>query len=171
MKCDEARPACQRCVSTDRRCPGYDDDSLPVVLDPRVDRPTTRATRRILPRSPSVNVFESEQEFGAFNFFRDTTSPQISGFNPRIFWNRLVLQAAHEDAGVRHALIALASTHECFGQKVKPRLEIEEFILGQYNQAINHHVRAFTQSGNPANADAYLVSCILFICIEVILLA
>ena len=109
-------------------------------------------------------MFLSDQEYRSFKFFREVTSRQICGFHSRGFWLRQVPQMAQTDEGIRHAMIALAAVHERF-QLHDP--DTGGFALAQYNLAINQHFRALNDSRTRKHTEAYLVSCILFICIEV----
>ena len=92
---------------------------------------------------------------------------RLSGFHSCQLWDILVLQAAQVDAGIRHALIALASTHQMFENQDRVELDLEEFSVQQYNLAIRYHLDSLTYRDSSENLESYLVSCIIFICIEV----
>ena len=116
--------------------------------------------------APSTNVFTSWQEFRAFDFFRTRTVPDLSGNHVYDLWDRILPQVAHFDIGIRHGLLALASIHETFAGDQSKGIRAEAFALEQYNLAIRHHVQALVQPKQNDSLEAYLVSCLIFICIE-----
>lgn len=165
VKCDEEKPACRRCISIRRACPGYEDRNQ--------RRPNPYSTNscgyEVIVRNPSPDVFESEPERRAFAYFSLVVKRQLSRVYCREFWHHLVLQMAVLDSGTRHALIALASVYECLGNHGMSR-STEEFAIKQYNIAIGHHKRSLSGSTLRESTEHYLVSCIIFICIEVYVL-
>lgn len=111
---------------------------------------------------PSTSGSPSERR--AVSFFRERTGPELSGLCDGDFWCKLVLQAAHADAGLRHAVVALAAVHEDFeGGDLNGRNAT--FALRQYNLAIGKHLEVLLASNGPT-LDEYLAPCIVFICIE-----
>ena len=116
--------------------------------------------------TPSTNVFTSWQEFRAFDFFRAKTIPDLSGNHVYDLWDRILPQAAHFDTGIRHGLLALASIHESFAADRTNGVGAEAFALEQYNLAIRHHMEALLHPKQNDSLEAYLVSCLIFVCIE-----
>lgn len=94
------------------------------------------------------------------------TCSQLAGFFGSDFWERLVLQAAHNEPAVRHAVVAIGSRHElAMYQTAKKGVE-GTFALGEYNLAIKHLLNP-PHSGGPRGVDVYLMMSILFACFEV----
>lgn len=175
MKCDEAKPLCQRCVSTGRKCDGYRENA------PKIQRPsstispgsdTSNAQLIRLCRSPSTAIDGSEREVRSFSYFCQRTAPQLTGF---FFGDNLwdfVLRASHHEPAIRHAVIALGSLHEKFmehGRMIvtsKPELSRDDFPLREYTVAIQTLVRPLMDQKNQP-VDVCLIACIIFTCFEV----
>lgn len=89
---------------------------------------------------------------------------QFTTFVPDDLWSNRVLQLAHSSTCIRHALVALSSYHERYwngdvgGETA--------YGLRQYNMAINHVLEA--GADQPFFLPIQLVSCTIFICIEVL---
>ena len=147
MRCDEGKPFCQRCLSTNRRCEGY-----PI--------PSTIGASRLC-------AFGSAEEKRALLYFRERTAPQFSSSYECEFWNRILLRIAEADTGLRHAIVALASLHESFEQTgSQTNTDIANFALQQYNLAIRQHLETFVVPEQDVTVDAYLAPCLVFIFIE-----
>lgn len=82
-----------------------------------------------------------------------------------MFWKSLVLQTAHHEPVVKHALIALGALHEEFQQDDHDGKE-NSFAIAQYVRAIELMVGSKSQN-DALNVDVALIACILFICFEV----
>lgn len=123
--------------------------------------------------APPVELFGSDKERRSFHFFRTTTAYQLSGFCGDGFWDKLILQAAHHEPSVRHAVIALGSLHERFikhnglTSRSDPLLHLDEFALKQYSLAIRSLFDEVSAQEKPAAVDICLVTCVLFACFEV----
>lgn len=155
MKCDEAKPNCQKCTSTGRKCDGY--------LSPQ---PLSNNSPSILIRSfaPEYQFTDSDQERQIFHFFCVETAGILSGvFNP-IFWTRLVLQAAHYEPAIRHAAMALGALHQ--SSEMGLRDGSSTFAMQQYGKAIRCLVKPIQEKQKQA-ADVALITCVLFISFEV----
>jgi hypothetical protein len=94
-------------------------------------------------------------------FFVEQTAVQFGTFVPDDLWSSRVLQLAHSNTCIRHALVALSSYHERYWSRDAAGEPL--YGLRQYNQAINELVRADRSS----HLHIQLVSCTVFICIEV----
>lgn len=160
VKCDENKPACDKCTSTGRKCDGYSSEDDP------------KATGQVLSARPSHFVNVSAHEFRAFQFFHEQTRFQLSGFHDCELWDMLVLQAAQEDIAVRHALVAFSTLHEAFARRSREhdddQTASDQLALRQYNLAIRRHLDRLGGSDFPCNLDERaMVPCLIFICIEV----
>lgn len=159
MKCDEARPICFNCASAGRHCLGYND-----LVDVRQHSSSLEAD---LPRELSVTLVQTEPERRALEFYCVYTSVHIAGsIDDHAFWRQHVVQRAHVDLGIRHAIIALASFYEEF--ESGSTASCNTFALEQYNRAIREHASFFKKKHGPATVEAYL-TCLVFVCIEVCL--
>ncbi|KAF1951331.1 hypothetical protein CC80DRAFT_496151 [Byssothecium circinans] len=110
VKCDEAKPCCERCTSTGRSCDGYVNEQPTIApLQGMVYTPPQ------LPVSPIAGVdLNSTEEQEAFHFFKHHTANELSGFFDSSFWQYEILQASHTLPSIRHAIIAMAAMHRKF---------------------------------------------------------
>ncbi|KAM3476520.1 hypothetical protein MY8738_006891 [Beauveria namnaoensis] len=148
VKCDEDRPACQRCTSTGRTCDGYG--------------PVIAAT----PSPPATlsHAKYSGREWRSFQYFHEKTLKQLCTFFPDDFWTSYVLKIANTETSIWHSLIALSSYHELFSEQRMPRQQVEDdFALHQYNSSIQ---QVLSMEKSSQSAHIQLASCILFICVE-----
>lgn len=163
MKCDEAKPWCQRCTSTGRKCEGY--PALPTgqaayswedLLTLQTVVPTV--TRR----NPSTIYTSNDMEARALDFFRAQVAPVLSQHSSKQFWNILVSQVGQQEPAVRHALVCIGSMYEVLGDNSHRLLTTsqEAFAITQYNLALRKLIPA------ASDKNMTLLVCLLFICIE-----
>lgn len=176
MKCDEAKPSCARCTNTGRKCDGY--APIPQARTRQTSKslgPCGSSDIGALLRAPSsgeFDLFEDDIERRSFTFFKLRTIPEIVGFFPSDFWDRLVPLASYHEPALKHAVIALACLHERFenGDQsiLKSNADVVDggFALQQYNKAIRHLVSPRGETVKP-RLDTSLVACVLFACFEV----
>ncbi|KAL8723009.1 MAG: hypothetical protein Q9225_000626 [Loekoesia sp. 1 TL-2023] len=176
VKCDEAEPNCLRCTSTGRKCDGY--APIPQIRRRRKgtsnDSGTCPNGAALIRKasSPVFEIFEDDVERRSFTFFKVRTIPEISGYFPSEFWDRLVPLAAYHEPALKHAVIALASLHERFENGDQSILRSNDdiaeggFALQQYNKAIQNLIKPCAKAAKP-NLDTSLVACVLFACFEV----
>ncbi|OBT89238.1 hypothetical protein VE02_04267 [Pseudogymnoascus sp. 03VT05] len=191
VKCDEAKPICRRCISTGRTCDGYGiwggggnaygsvsritNPSLPshpLPLTPITSTtciPGPLTSTRTL---PPLRGATTQHEQRAFEYFLHRTSRKLPGIFDSPFWSSLVFQASARDPAVLHALIALGAvdlgkaTRELACAKERVR-GYERVALVQYNKAIVGLGVHFRSRDGDARRVA-LITCLLFICIELL---
>lgn len=61
---------------------------------------------------PSMGLPFTETEGLYFQLFRENTASELSGFFDNIFWSRGVLQECHNEAAIRHAVVALGALYK-----------------------------------------------------------
>ena len=111
-------------------------------------------------------------EMRSFQYFRERTIPQLSGFFDSPFWECNVLQAFVHEPAIHHAVIALGSLHERFEAEDASilRSNLDQlsngFALEQYTLAIGHLIGPISASNQQA-LDVVLMACVLFTCFEV----
>ncbi|KAL6885708.1 hypothetical protein GGI43DRAFT_418937 [Trichoderma evansii] len=154
IKCDEAKPHCLRCTSTQRNCDGYPPEAYRAYSWDKLLNSSA-----IIP-APSNG--RSNREGRALDFFLHVAAPSLSNYPDKEFWTRLVPMACEREPAVRHAAIAISSIYE---QLRDGRLDTFDcpggrFALSHYNQALSH----LTRKSNSEFAMLFL--CILFVCIE-----
>ncbi|ENH72285.1 hypothetical protein FOC1_g10004523 [Fusarium oxysporum f. sp. cubense race 1] len=159
IKCDEARPGCQRCIGTGRKCDGYGDtDSVTQqTLIIRERPPITRALN---------NDIGIELSFHAFDYYRGHVSHQVGDTVDSDFWGNLVLRLAPTDPAIRHAISAISLM---YAEKTKDTRDIcpnYRPAIVEYNKAILA-VRSWPLA-TESRVKPLLV-CLLFVCIEFML--
>jgi hypothetical protein len=124
IKCDERRPACDKCVRAKRKCLGY---------------PSLETER--LSKGLAVSVFNDDSERSAFAFFQTFTARDLTGDIESGFWTRLVLQGSHVSDALHHAVIALGALHQSVmirrGLLGRPGDRSDRSLL-----ALKHYVKA-----------------------------
>ncbi|KAE8152341.1 hypothetical protein BDV25DRAFT_151192 [Aspergillus avenaceus] len=164
VKCDEAPGKCFNCTSTGRKCEGYDQNRLPLVI--------ARAQKPNLEWSPTIRVAHlSSDERRGFAFFLGKTVPMMTRCFDSELWQRLVLQMSQAEPAICHAVIALSAVHERSWSKgarlQRLRDSYQHFALAQYNKAIAKlHVRL--RSHDPQVHLVVLTCCMAFITLELL---
>ncbi|RFU73111.1 c6 zinc finger domain-containing [Trichoderma arundinaceum] len=168
VKCDEGRPACQRCVSTGRVCDGYgiwggggnaygSSDKAPFFSTSSLVR------NKKMQGLPNVVVMSQRHRIAGrpasigFEYFRRYTTTKLPGLFESGFWDSLVLQASEQEPAVLHAVTALGAAHK----------NEERISLTEYNEAIRHLRKSLTRSDKEA-LRVCLITCMLFVCIELL---
>ncbi|RYC57335.1 hypothetical protein CHU98_g8870 [Xylaria longipes] len=130
----------------------------------RAYRPKTQ-TGCLTCKSPSLELQVCPRSKRSFAFFVQHTCSQLAGFFGSDLWERLVLQAAHHEPAIRHAIIAIDSRHELALQQTAEIDAAGVFTLGRYNLAIKHLLDPSFPKGK-RDVDVYLICSILFACFE-----
>ncbi|KXX77993.1 Transcriptional regulatory protein moc3 [Madurella mycetomatis] len=101
VKCDEAKPHCQRCTKSGRKCDGY----RPAVRSP------LPGAGALVPSS-HTGLFASEAERRSFYYFQSHACHSLGGYFNASFWGREVIQAAIHYRPIRHLVVALGVAYE-----------------------------------------------------------
>ncbi|KAF2650471.1 hypothetical protein K491DRAFT_697262 [Lophiostoma macrostomum CBS 122681] len=165
VKCDEAKPSCQRCVSTGRKCDGYtaapSRQTQAIVCGPQ--------TSSIASVMQGLNL-DSFEEQEAFHFYQYHSSTELSGLFDSGFWKFEVLLAAQTTPAIRHAVTSLAAMHRKYATGHSsvvpddPSDRYLRFALVQSNRAIQEIVSA-PGHGTIADKITMITYCILFHCL------
>ncbi|KAJ4290511.1 hypothetical protein N0V90_010728 [Kalmusia sp. IMI 367209] len=165
IKCDEAKPSCQRCTSTGRKCDGY-----------KASAPTAQSHGVVysppqLLLNPNIGLdLNSTEESEAFHFFKYQTAYELSGFFDSTFWQFEVLQASHTIPAIRHAVIAIAALHRKFITGRMPVVPDDMsdkqilFAIEQSNRAIRELTKSSAQRTVSDMMDV-MTACIMFYCL------
>lgn len=151
VKCDEQKPACQRCVATKRICEGY-----------------TFLNRGV---SSTSNFLDEERR--GLQIFRVRTAQKIFGQQDASNWIPTILQLGHAEPAVRHAITALASLHESI-EPINNILTTGNMMnrdTTRFTQitALKHYSQAIQCLRNDdmySRPDLTLIICVLFILFE-----
>lgn len=116
-----------------------------------------------------MTVAKTGSEQRSFQFFRERTLSQLTGFFSEELWDKAIFQVADAEPSIRHAMYALSAFHEHFllGTSQDSIGEKQlSFAVGQYNLAIKELLR-FSDIQDRKSSIIHLVSCLIFISIEV----
>ncbi|KAK7180256.1 C6 zinc finger domain protein [Paraphaeosphaeria sporulosa] len=163
VRCDEQKPECNRCVSTGRKCDGYQPISprnSPSGSHQITSSTSTEALRKQLRIAlPKKN----DQEIRSFRYFLDVTAPTIAGVFEAEFWLTYIPRACHLDSTIWHAVVALGAVHETSTKTTGSTAGSgTTFALQQINAAINHLVRPKTPSSGQEQNWRALTTSVVF---------
>lgn len=140
---------CRLGTSTGRTCDGYDP------------QPVTKMARFVT----TLPVHYQSQEVRAFQFFYERTLPQLATFIHDDFWHVTALQISSSQQGIWHSVVAFSAYHELYLSGTRKTIEREDsFALRHYNLSIKE---VLGPNQTTSDAHIHIVSCIMFICIEV----
>lgn len=159
VKCDEQRPACQKCVTTGRKCEGYQSvREWVVIVGP--------------PRTDTITDIEDARSSRLFDYFRTQAVHELSWFFDGVEWAEVVLREAQGSLAVRHAVIALACEHEERKERRRggergtpPQHQQHEYAAQHYSKAIRNLIKE-TSDGARDSRPRALVCGLLFISFE-----
>ncbi|KAJ9138088.1 Zn2/Cys6 DNA-binding protein [Pleurostoma richardsiae] len=176
VKCDEGRPACQRCISTGRVCDGYGIwGGGGNQYGQRVPMPNSKASTVTpclrLALRPSSAISAEEQVY--VDWFAYRSCRKLPGAFYSSFWRSFLFQASADEPAVLHAVLALSAAHktEMLGAKTSHTAynslpdEQEQFLLRHYSKAITHLLPLFS-SKSRASVQVALIACLAFTFME-----
>ena len=174
VKCDEGRPACNRCVSTGRVCDGYGIWGGGGNFYGHRQRSKESKDIRVVPRPPAsvaFLAFGAEEEW-CFEWFKWRVPSKLPGSFPTGFWTTLLLQAGLNEPAVLHAILALSSVHRrgTLGPNCQRNIGFvpdceEQFTLQHYVKSIGH-LQSHLSSMDRASSRVALITCVVFISLE-----
>ncbi|KAF2633224.1 hypothetical protein BU25DRAFT_444037 [Macroventuria anomochaeta] len=187
IKCDETKPHCKRCTTTGRACDGYDPGFVPTRTSPPTRTPSTSPPLLTLGQdivdfaleirsfdAPSFLVpllrLESDDERINLQFYIKHAGPALARSSNSAFWQRQVLQAAHQYASIQHCVIALGAMYrrffECTSSHIGKDVSNQQFqfALSQSNKAIQRLVRDQIENSRTGVVDKLtaMTCCVLF---------
>lgn len=101
VKCDEAKPECQRCVKGRFKCDGYQGRANWPASQLKSSRALAPLT--LLAGTPTVQLFKSEPEYRQFQRFCREQAAQLTGYRDTQLWSHVILQACETNDSIRHA--------------------------------------------------------------------
>ncbi|KIW17758.1 hypothetical protein PV08_04953 [Exophiala spinifera] len=191
-KCDEEKPFCRRCTSTGRKCDGYAQEPSPPtshedsptstcepdpkrqrtsintkVAIPSLSKPTKARVvvdeeRSVLSRPPSNVMFENDNDFFCFDFFRSRTGPEFAAYFDSSIWRTYVTKAAFQHPTVLAAASAVGAVHRRFELGIsREAFEYCDFSDKLYQKALRMLSRDMA-SEVPNAAEINMVTLKLF---------
>lgn len=178
VKCDEGRPACQRCVSARRMCEGYGVwGGGGGDIRSKCAKPSAGAESEValLPNITPISVIplQSAVERDCFEWFLCRTATKLPGPFQSPFFQTLLLQSSLHEPAVMHAVLALGSLHMREEKGILVHLEDgvpdmqEQFVLSHYSKAIGHLVTRHAGK-DKSSVRVALISCLVFTFIELL---
>ncbi len=124
-----------------------------------------------LEESPYARCSGPGNESRYLQFFMEKTIPDFLLMFPESTWRTRVLQVAHTEPSIRHALISLASSHEWrldAGNRRSPNRE-SDLSSRHYSLALSflQSDLAVRQQHRRQSLHINVCSCLLFMCREV----
>jgi hypothetical protein len=114
----------------------------------------------------------TSEEVSGFNFFQQKTSREVQGRFQSDLWECLVLQIGHQEPSILHAVISIGSTHRRLFEasqlagNEQDQVQCRQFSLRQYVKSIGFLRSRIENLEDPKSNEVALVTCILFICLE-----
>ena len=119
--------------------------------------------------TPVTDGFDDDRSRRHFDYFRHQAVYELSWFFDGGEWGSLVLKQSHVSAAVRHAVIALACSHEDFkdNMTVAARAPQYAYAAQHYSKAIRNLIKETSDPAQESRVRA-LICGLLFISIEVL---
>jgi hypothetical protein len=172
VKCDEAFPACQRCIKTGRICDGYGIWGGGGSHSSHCKTILVSEDVSIVPRAPTSSIDDK----GYLEWFKCRTAIKLPGtFRSSSPWSTLLMQASFSEPAVLHAVLALSSVHkrntvniDGWRQMIDAPDKQEQFALRNYIKSIKavSHLRPHCLVNDKASLRVALITCIMFVCLE-----
>lgn len=169
LKCGEEKPICLRCKNDGFQCDGYLQS---FVAANTIRKKPKKVYVPWLPTPMDTIRRGSDSERRFLHHVQQSTIKDLAFSSNRLeFWNRLVLAPAHSSEAVRHALVALGAAHWIFlTRPSSPSMalethKLENLVLAQYNQAIQHLTSQMSES-KTTDFHLTLVCCLIFFSLE-----
>ncbi|KAF7943101.1 hypothetical protein EAE96_011044 [Botrytis aclada] len=190
IKCDERKPECNRCQVFGVACEGYGvrisinrrkPDPKPLL--PRTDEvspislsPQSSHSQQLSPHSsPSMRLpFRDESEERYFRTYLTKTSISVTWSRSRVFssslWDRIIMQAAHDESYLREMLVAIGSFAE--SKDVQSRgyadeaVQMRVFAVKRYGLALRSMSIGLSKLETSEGPRKALIGCLLVCCFE-----
>lgn len=184
MKCDEAKPKCQRCLKAGITCDGYGAAPNPVRQDRAAAlRPTFNSASSILlegsrdfhlsrPLLPGTS-FRTDADKLYFDTFRKDLISKIAGPVSEGLWDNIVLPACHDEPWILDSVVAIAAISISNKYHQNPTIDPyhaacskthQQVALARYGQAIQ--AMKLTLTNEDRHLRLALIACLLVFCFE-----
>uniref|UniRef100_A0A0B7K467 Zn(2)-C6 fungal-type domain-containing protein n=2 Tax=Bionectria ochroleuca TaxID=29856 RepID=A0A0B7K467_BIOOC len=162
IKCDEARPACGRCVLSGWECDGYGAAAQ--------TQPSTVLAQRqrssIISYSIPFCMPGSRKDRQFLHYYCSQGAAEISGFLSTKFWSETVLRQSHHEPAIRQVLVALSSLHLQYTTSDAPTSTLApKDTLAQYGKGLQMLRKRLGQPSSEGVRIA-LISSIMLYCFE-----
>lgn len=166
VKCDQAQPACNRCIKAGKICQGY---QLELISSSPAQVPHSTF---ITTSTTLLSAFSAtQQEWQAYGLYIHRVSSGLGGTFDKDLWQNLFIQIANTETTVRLALFALGTLVRHTESTDSPH--ISDCLCSHCRQALRYYNKSISSFSDylrktPSNEsfNVALVSCALFVCIE-----
>jgi hypothetical protein len=166
VKCDQAQPACKRCIKAGRICAGY---QLELISSSPAQVPHSTV---ITSSTTLLSAFSAtQQEWQAYGLYSRRISFVLGGTFDKDLWQNLFIQIASTETTVRLALFALGTLVR--HTESNDSRHISDCLCPHCRQALRYYNKSISSFSDyllttPSNEsiNVALASCALFICIE-----
>ncbi|KAM0418788.1 hypothetical protein ACHAPT_012298 [Fusarium lateritium] len=173
VKCDEGRPACDRCLSTDRICDGYPSVFRVLTFEastPSTPVPVVTSTPPLSLYRPKSSIITADELNKLAYYFHRKRQVNVCYQNEA----RAIL-ANLSDPAIRHALNSMSALHDGLEERRHTHISDgrracvnAERSLDEYNAAVSS-LASRLRDPSRTSAQAALVCCQMFVSIEVML--
>jgi hypothetical protein len=173
IKCDEGKPACDRCTSTGRICDFSNHFSTSFSTGESSSR---KADLLITDHSPKFSVqkfvlrpkpFPSpsfpQQEVTHFDYFRLVCVRNFCGYFENRLWESLLLQLSYSEQSIRYAVVAIGALYRQIVRQSDDSGEEASIYYGKALKSLNQRL-----GNSDSSWEIALFGSILFIVFEVL---
>ena len=176
VKCDEARPACRRCIQGHFTCSGFEPAKLAHSSIKVMDRSNPHAMQYLRVQSYNIPFYApgGPVERKALHYFFSYASRDVSGLTAVGFWDRLVPCMCQRESVVRNSIIAFSLAHYNHAIAGKPAVigridnRPDHDIIASYLKA-SKALRRYIEHEAAPSRIIVLACCIIFHTIEALL--
>jgi hypothetical protein len=168
LKCDEAKPTCNRCCEDKIKCDGY------AMPKPKATRrkhrkkaaPTSSDAIPLCLTIDDIPSLTSSERLYFQHFLKFTTTQLSLSSDSTNFWLRYALPIGYQFESIRYSMVAVGASHRLFMAKSlghSDQDELKSFATHQYNKAIATIIPSMTAS---QDLHIIMICCLLFISFE-----
>ncbi|KAI1746638.1 hypothetical protein F4782DRAFT_42716 [Xylaria castorea] len=162
VKCSEEQPFCQRCITSGRRCGGY---NIPRawIFEPNQARAclSDTVTERVeRPPSTTYSSLPNAHHRRSFDLYIDQTVPLLSAYFGHSFWAQTLPKIAFHEPIIMRMILATSSLIES--------TELQGIVLEDNKVYQSHYQNVIAQmTGKQPPSTVYvLMICVLLTCCE-----
>ncbi|KAH7155996.1 hypothetical protein EDB81DRAFT_840216 [Dactylonectria macrodidyma] len=173
VKCDEGRPACNRCLSTGRVCDGYPSVFRVFTLGASpssTSAPAATSKPSLSLYQPMSSIVTADEVNKLAQYFHRNRRASVCYQNEA----RAIL-ANLSDPAIRHALNSLSALHDGLEERRYTAIIdgrspfVNERSLDAYNAAVSSLASRLREEPSRTSAQTTLVCCQMFVSIEVMM--
>lgn len=168
VKCDQAKPICQRCVKANRVCAGYSSaeakDKTPKSLKITYYVPNIFSDARITGGKLERLGMEGAQDQRPLDYFFQWC---LKCFPSDLMVHSQYYENLHEPA-IQHAMAAMGLFFEIYRHNITGEAQMQRSMtaMQHYDKAISSLLKQSTKETERDTSSTLVRACFLFVCIE-----